>query len=102
MKTKKIKVEGKEYPMRATMGAMDIFKKETGKDPSEMNQESPVEVTVFIYGCVKSACRKDKVDFPYTLEEFMDSVDVDTILSWADELSALTDSGNEESKKKGE
>ena len=56
-----------------------------------MNQESPVDMTAFIYGCVKSACRKDKVDFPYTLDEFMDSVDVETILSWSDELSRLTE-----------
>ena len=80
MKTVKIKIENKEYPMRATMGAMDIFKKETGKDPSEMNQASPVGMTAFIYGCAKSACRTDKVGFPYTLDELLDSVDVDTIL----------------------
>lgn len=98
MKTVKITIEGKEYPMRATMGAMDIFKKETGKDPSEMQQDSPVDITVFIYGCVKSACRKDKVDFPYSLEEFEDSVDVDTILEWSDELSRQTP--REDSKKK--
>lgn len=99
MKTINITIENKEYPMRATMGAMGIFKKEIGKDPSEMNQESPVDMTAFIYGCVKSACRKDKVDFPYTLDEFMDSVDVETILSWSDELSKLTVS-NDDSKKK--
>lgn len=100
MKTVKITIEGKEYPMRATMGAMDIFKKETGKDPSEMNQESAVDMTVFIYGCVKSACRKDKVDFPYTIETFMDSVDVDTVLSWSDELSQLAGKDAADSKKK--
>lgn len=98
MKTVKITIEGKEYPMRATMGAMDIFKKETGKDPSEMQQDSPVDISVFIYGCVKSACRKDKVDFPYSLEEFEDSVDIDTILGWSDELSRQTP--REDSKKK--
>lgn len=100
MKTINIEIEGKKYPMRATMGAMDVFKKETGKDPAEMNQESAVDMCTFIYGCVKSACRKDRVEFPYTLEDFMDSVDVETVLSWGDELGRLTDKG--ESKKKGE
>ena len=100
MKTVKITIEGKEYPMRATMGAMEIFKKETGKDPSEMNQESAVDMTAFLYGCVKSACRKDKVEFPYTLEDFMDSVDVETILSWSEELSQLANKDGDDSKKK--
>lgn len=100
MKTIKIAIEGKNYPMRATMGAMDIFKKETGRDPSEMNIESAVDVTAFVYGCVKSACRKDKVDFPYTLEDFMDSVDVETIQSWSEELSQLSEKGTSDSKKK--
>ena len=86
--------------MRATMGAMDIFRKETGKDPSEMRQDSPVDIAVFIYGCVKSACRKDKVDFPYSLEEFEDSVDIETILGWSDELSKLAPQ-SDDSKKKG-
>lgn len=99
MKTVKIEIEGKTYPMRATMGAMDIFKKETGKDPSEMDQGSAVELCAFVYGCVKSACRKDKVPFPYDLETFMDSVDVETIVSWSDELGKLTAG---DSKKKGE
>lgn len=30
----------------------------------------------------------------------MDSVDVETILSWSDELSRLTDNGGGDSKKK--
>lgn len=84
--------------MRATMGAMDIFRKETGKDPSEMRQDSPVDIAVFIYGCVKSACRKDKVDFPYSLEEFEDSVDIETILGWSDELSKLTPQSDDSKK----
>ncbi len=99
MRTIKITIENKEYPMRATMGAMDIFRKETGKDPSEMRQDSPVDIAVFIYGCVKSACRKDKVTFPYSLEEFEDSVDIDTIIGWSDELSKLTPQSDDPKKK---
>ena len=65
-----------------------------------MDKESAVDMCTFIYGCVKSACRKDRVEFPYTLEDFMDSVDVETVVSWGDELGRLT--AGDDSKKKDE
>ena len=63
-----------------------------------MDQKSAVDMCTFIYGCVKSACRKDRVEFPYTLEDFMDSVDVETVVSWNDELGRLT--AGDDSKKR--
>ncbi len=97
MKTIKIEIDGKEYPMRLTMGAMSIFAKETGKDVSEMSGDV-LDMGVFVYGCVKSACRKDGVNFPYTLEEFLDSCDVETLTGWGDALNAA--SAPDGSKKK--
>lgn len=96
MKTIKIEIDGKEYPMRVTMGAMSIFEKETGRDVNQING-SALDTCVFVYGCVKSACRKDGVKFPYTLESFLDSCDVDAVTEWGNALDAAQDGG---SKKK--
>lgn len=69
------------------MGAMKDFKKLTGKDPKDMDQDSAVDMATFIYCCVCSACRKDHKDFKMSLDEFLDSVDVDTINGWSAALS---------------
>lgn len=90
MKTIEISVEGRRLPLRATMGAMKDFKKMTGRDSKDMDMASPVDITTFLYCCICSACRKDKVKFDMSLDDFMDSVDVDTINGWSAELSAAT------------
>lgn len=100
MKTIKIEIDGKEYPMRVTMGAMSIFEKETGRDVSEMSG-SVLDTCVFVYGCVKSACRKDGVDFPYTLDDFLDSCDVETVTEWGSALDAASPA-NDTKKKEGQ
>lgn len=87
MKTIEISIDGQKLPMRATMGAMKQFKKLTGRDSKDMDQNSPEDVTTFIYCCICSACRKDGKDFKMSLDEFLDSVDVDTINGWSAELS---------------
>lgn len=100
MKTIMIEIEGKKYPLRATMGAMKEFKKQTGKDPKDMDAESAVEMATFIYCCVVSACRKDGVEMTMTLDDFLDSVDVDTVNAWGTSLSAAQSSADS-SKAKG-
>lgn len=91
MKTIVISIEGKQLPLRATMGAMKDFKKLTGKDPKDMDQDSAVDMATFVYCCICSACRKDKKDFKMSLDDFLDSVDIDTINSWSTELSKAQD-----------
>lgn len=95
MKTIEIEIEGKTLPLRATMGAMKEFKKLTGKDPKDMEVDSAVDMSTFIYCCVKSACRKDKVNFDMSLDDFLDSVDVDTINEWSTSLSAAQPSADD-------
>lgn len=93
MKTVEISLNGKKLPLRATMGAMKDFKKLTGRDPKDMVADSAVDMSVFLYCCISSACRKDKKKFDMTLDDFLDSVDVDTINGWSTELSNARNSG---------
>ena len=82
-----ITIKGNQYPLRLTMGAMLRFKRETGKEVSEINQQSLSEVIVFIYACLASASIADGIKFDLSLEEFADSVEV----SQMEELLALLD-----------
>lgn len=96
MKTITISVDGKEYPARETMGAMLEFKRLTGYEADALSQGNISDFAKFIFCCVKSACRKDKIDFPYSLEDFCDSIDADTINSWTASLAEVQSTMPEE------
>lgn len=91
---KKIKVYGKEYPMRMTMGAMLRFKRETGKDVSEMGTDVSLMI-VFLFCCVMSACNADGLDFGLDLDKFADGLEMDALNSFVETLT-----GADGSKKK--
>ena len=47
----KVKLYGKEYPSRMTMGAMIDFKRQTGKDVNDIGAELEL-LTLFMFCCV--------------------------------------------------
>nr|DAT94818.1 MAG TPA: tail assembly chaperone protein [Caudoviricetes sp.] len=93
----KIKVYGKEYPMRMTMGAMLRFQRTTGKDVSQMGTDVSLMI-VFLHCCVTSACNADGVTFDLDLDKFADGLDMNVLNDFAESLSA----GTGDSKKKPE
>ena len=92
MKKTKIKIDGKEYPCRVTMGAMGRFKNESGKDVSKLEKANISELVLFVYCCVKSACNADKVEFDYDFETFADLMEPDAANSFYEGM------GDEEKK----
>ncbi len=91
----KLKLYGVEYPTRVTMGAMIDFKRETGKDVNEIGSDMEL-LTMFMYCCMRSACRADKQPFGLSFEEFSDGLDMEDFTSFQ---SSMTE-GTEPSKKK--
>ena len=87
MKKTKIKVGGKEYPCRVTMGAMVRFKNESGKDVSAMEKTNISELVLFVYCCVKSACNADKVAFDYDFETFADLMEPDGVNTFYEDMN---------------
>lgn len=73
-----VTINGKEYPIKMTMGAMLRFKKETGKEINDSNLGLTDNATL-IWCCIKSACAHDKVKFDISLMDFADSIDVNDI-----------------------
>ena len=84
----KLKIAGKEYPCRVTMGAMVRFKNAAGKDVSELKQTDISELVLFIFCCVQSACHADHVDFDMDFETFADSLEPDSVNSFYEDMAA--------------
>lgn len=70
----KIKINEQEYPCYFTLGAGLEFKQIIGHDISKMDTTDLVEAGTLLYCQCKSACRREKIDFPYGYEDFMDQV----------------------------
>lgn len=77
-----ITVKGEAYPCRETMGAMLRFRRETGKDVSEMDVKSIADMCTYLWCCLSSACAYDGKIFDLSLMEFADSVGIDTLDEW--------------------
>lgn len=75
MKKSYIIIEGKEYPCYVTMGAFLEFRKETGKEATEDLALTAIsDMLAWLWAVVKSASRREKVEFPMSLDEFADSI----------------------------
>ena len=92
----KIKLKGKEYPCRQTMGAILRYKRETGKDISQLDYSDVSGMVIFLWCCVTSASKADGVEFDMGLDEFADSCEIQTLNDFTDQMTK--DAG--ESKKK--
>lgn len=93
----KVIIYAKDYPSRVTMGAMIDFKRETGKDVNEIGTDIE-QLTMFVYCCVRSACRADKVDFTLTFEEFADGINLEDFTAFQNGMATEEDGAK---KKKG-
>lgn len=95
-----VNINGKDYPCRPTMGAMLRFKKETGKEVTELQSGSFSDLCAYLYCCVASACAADKVKFNFTLMEFADALSPEDMTAWAAQVQAEvpTEGDNEEKK----
>lgn len=93
----KVIIYAKDYPSRVTMGAMIDFKRETGKDVNEIGTDIE-QLTMFMYCCVRSACRADKEDFTLTFEEFADGINLEDFTAFQNGMATEEDGAK---KKKG-
>ena len=97
----KIVVNGKEYPCRITMGAFLLFHEKTGREANEMSSKSLSDLIIFIWCCIKSACRADKVEFDMTVEEFADASDPEKLNTFYESNVEPEDKKKEKADLKG-
>jgi hypothetical protein len=84
---KRIRIGGKEYPLRMTMGALIGYKQETGREVSELSDGGLEDVLTFLWCCVRSACRADGVDFELSREEMADRMEAEDFAGWQREVA---------------
>jgi len=91
-----ITVNGVSYPCRTTMGAMLRFKRETGRDVTQMDQ-SLTDLTTFLWCCICSASAHDGLDFGLSLIDFADAVMPEDVMAWARANEPGDDGGEKKS-----
>lgn len=81
-----VNINGTDYPCRPTMGAMLRFKKETGKEVTELENGSFSDLCAYLYCCVASASSADKVPFNMSLMDFADALSPEDMTAWAKQV----------------
>lgn len=91
-------INGKAYPCRPTMGAMLRFKKETGKEVTEISSTGFSDLCTYLYCCVASASAADGVSFDMDLMSFADALSPEQMNEWAASMQADTVAATTEKK----
>lgn len=89
-----VEIDGKNYPAHTSLGAMLLFKKETGKEVNEISGLS--DSIVWLWCCVKSASSKSEEPLIMSCQEFADSCTMEVLDEWTNAQKEL----QETSKKK--
>lgn len=82
----RISLKGKEYPCVFVMGAMLLFKRETGKDVSQMKPDDLEDLLTLMWCCVKCASQAEGVEFSMDFETFCNSVTPAMVSEWNAQL----------------
>lgn len=75
------------FPCRQTMGAFLRFKRETGREATEITNDL-TDLLTFLYCCAASASAADGIEFNFTLEEFADRISPDELNQWTAAMQA--------------
>jgi len=87
----KIEVKGKEYPCEFVMGAFLRFKRETGKDVSQMKQDDLEDLLMLMWCCVKCTTQAEGDEFPLDFETFCNSITPAVLNRWNEKISAAAE-----------
>ena len=77
-----IKIGGKSYPCRPTMGAMLRFHQITGREVTDIQPQSITDLLTYLYCCVASASKADGVAFGMELMDFADAIAPEEMNEW--------------------
>lgn len=103
MKRIEITINGTAYTCSPTMGAMLRFKKETGREITEIDASSFSDLCTFLWCCVVSAAKREGKPFDLSLMDFADNINPEDMREWNEAITAEAgpvDDGSEEKKRK--
>lgn len=81
------------------MGAMLRFKRETGKEITDIDPSSFTDLCTYLWCCVVSASKRDGKEFNMSLMEFADSITPEDMAEWNKAIMADAESAEEGEKK---
>lgn len=79
----KIQINGKQYPCYVTMGALVKVEKELGHSITKMKPDSLEELLTLMWCQCWGACRREGIEFPFSLEDFADALEQEEFTKWA-------------------
>ena len=85
----KIVINGKTYPCYLVMGAFLLFKRETGKDVSQLKQENLEDLLMLMWCCVKCSTQAEGQEFPLDFETFCNTITPDMLTQWNQQISSM-------------
>jgi hypothetical protein len=72
-----VKVKGKEYPIKPTMWALLQFKRDKGRDVSELKDTDLEDMLYYTWLCIKGACVQSNIVFDMSFEDYVTYVEGD-------------------------
>lgn len=94
-KALKIEVGGKSYPCRLTMGAMLLYKENTGEDVSQLKTDSMENMLWLIWSCIVCACKADGIEFGMDFEMFTCSITPQEVAQWNEMVASMNEKKSE-------
>lgn len=76
------------------------FKRETGREITEIDPGSFSDLCTYLWCCVSSACKREGVEFGMSLMDFADRLDPEDMSGWAETITRQTEQGKDEPKQK--
>lgn len=95
-----IEIGGSRYPARMVMGALLMYRRETGEDASAMKADDLEAVLMLLWCCVAATCRGEGIEFPYDFERFCDLVTPADVARWNEAMTAGGDGEGTGGEKK--
>ena len=80
------------------MGSMLRFKRETGKEVTDIDGNSLSDLCTYLWCCVTSACAADGIGFTMSLMDFADSVSSDDMETWVKSIQSESAPDGKEKK----
>ena len=58
------------------------FKRETGKEVTEMDAGSITDTLTYLFCCIKSECKNEGIEFNMSLDDFADALSPEDLEEW--------------------
>lgn len=92
-----IEIDGITYPVKVTLGAMLLFKEETGIEADKMN--GLTHSLKWLWCCTKSASSRSENPLKMSCQEFLDCLTPEILEKWAEVMNQTTDQAKKKTPK---